>query len=36
MYHTPIILANYYYFSTYSGIGAFHPAHIHGIGGFMG
>ena len=32
----PLIIAHSSYFSTYSGIGGSHPAHVHGIGGFMG
>ena len=24
------------YYSRFSGIGGFHPAHVHGVGGFMG
>jgi hypothetical protein len=32
----PVIIAHSSYFSTYSGIGGSHPAHVHGVGGFMG
>jgi hypothetical protein len=31
----PLIVAHGYYFGTYSGIGGFHPGHVHG-GGFSG
>lgn len=33
MYHRPIIIAHSSYYSTYSGIGGAHPAHVHGYGG---
>jgi hypothetical protein len=36
IYRTPLIIAHSSYYSTYSGIGGSHPAHIHGTGGFMG
>lgn len=36
LWYSPIITAHHTYFSTFSGIGAFHPAHSHGIGGFAG
>jgi hypothetical protein len=32
----PIILAHGSYHSTFSGMGGFHPAHSHGVGGFAG
>jgi hypothetical protein len=32
----PVIVAHSYYHSTFSGMGGFHPAHSHGIGGFAG
>jgi hypothetical protein len=34
-YH-PVIVAHAAYHSTFSGIGGFHPAHSHGVGGFAG
>jgi len=36
MYYAPLIIAHTIYYSTYSGIGGAHPAHVHGAGGFMG
>jgi hypothetical protein len=36
MYYAPLIIAHTSHFSTFSGIGGFHPAHVHGVGGFMG
>jgi hypothetical protein len=36
MYHAPLIIAHTSYYSTFSGIGGFHPAHVHGVGGFTG
>jgi hypothetical protein len=36
IYHAPLIIAHSSYYSTYSGIGGYHPAHVHGAGGFMG
>ncbi len=32
----PIIIAHGSYHSTFSGMGGFHPAHNHGVGGFAG
>jgi len=32
----PIIIAHGAYHSTFSGMGGFHPAHSHGVGGFAG
>jgi hypothetical protein len=32
----PLIIAHSYYHSTFSGMGGFHPAHSHGVGGFAG
>jgi hypothetical protein len=32
----PLILAHHSYFATYSGIGGYHPAHVHGFGGGFG
>jgi len=36
MYHTPLIIAHSSYHSTFSALGGAHPAHVHGVGGFMG
>ncbi len=36
LYYAPLIVAHSYYYSTFSSIGGFHPAHVHGVGGFMG
>jgi hypothetical protein len=36
IYHAPLIIVHSSYYSTFSGIGGFHPAHVHGVGGFMG
>jgi len=36
IYYAPLIVAHSYYYSTFSSIGGFHPAHVHGVGGFMG
>jgi hypothetical protein len=36
MYYAPLIVAHASYYSTFSGIGGSHPAHVHGVGGFMG
>jgi hypothetical protein len=35
-YNAPLIIAHSAYHSTFSGIGGYHPAHVHGVGGFMG
>jgi hypothetical protein len=35
-YYAPLILAHSSYHSIFSGIGGYHPAHVHGVGGFMG
>ena len=32
----PLIIAHGSYHSTFSGLGGFHPAHSHGVGGFAG
>lgn len=32
----PVIIAHSSYHATFSGMGGFHPAHSHGIGGFAG
>jgi hypothetical protein len=36
IYRAPLIIAHTSYYSTFSGIGGSHPAHVHGVGGFMG
>ena len=36
VYYMPMVVAHSSYYSTFSGIGGFHPAHIHGVGGFAG
>jgi hypothetical protein len=36
MHYAPLIIVHTSYYSTFSGIGGFHPAHVHGVGGFMG
>jgi len=36
LYHAPLIIAHTSYYSTFSGLGGSHPAHVHGFGGFMG
>ena len=35
-WYCPIIVAHSSYHSTFSGMGGFHPAHSHGVGGFAG
>ena len=35
-WYYPIIIAHSSYHSTFSGMGGFHPAHSHGVGGFAG
>ncbi len=32
-YYAPLIIVHSIYYSTFSGIGGFHPAHVHGVGG---
>ena len=32
----PVIIAHSSYHATFSGMGGFHPAHSHGVGGFAG
>ena len=32
----PVIIAHSCYHATFSGMGGFHPAHYHGVGGFAG
>jgi len=36
IWYFPVIVAHSSYHSTFSGMGGFHPAHNHGIGGFAG
>ncbi len=36
IWYRPVIIAHSYYHSTFSGMGGFHPAHSHGVGGFAG
>jgi hypothetical protein len=36
LWYYPVIVAHSSYSSTFSGMGGFHPAHSHGIGGFAG
>jgi hypothetical protein len=36
IWYYPVIIAHSYYYSTFSGMGGFHPAHSHGVGGFAG
>jgi hypothetical protein len=35
-WYFPVIVAHSSYHSTFSGMGGFHPAHSHGVGGFAG
>ena len=35
-YYAPLIVVHSIYYSTFSGIGGFHPAHVHGVGGSGG
>ena len=35
-WYRPIIIVHGAHFSTFAGMGAFHPAHSHGVGGFAG
>ena len=35
-WYYPVIIAHGSYHSTFSGMGGFHPAHSHGVGGFAG
>jgi len=32
----PLIIVHSSYYSTFGGMGGAHPAHVHGVGGFMG
>jgi hypothetical protein len=36
IWYYPVIIAHSYYHATFSGLGGFHPAHYHGVGGFAG
>ena len=36
IWYYPVIVAHSSYYSTFSGMGGFHPAHSHGVGGFAG
>jgi hypothetical protein len=36
IFRAPVIIAHSSYYSTFSGIGGAHPAHVHGVGGFSG
>ncbi len=36
IWYFPVIVAHSSYHSTFSGMGGFHPAHSHGVGGFAG
>ncbi|HYB75924.1 MAG TPA: hypothetical protein VEC08_03100 [Nitrososphaerales archaeon] len=36
IWYQPVIIAHSYYHATFSGMGGFHPAHSHGVGGFAG
>ncbi len=36
IWYRPVIIAHAAYHSTFSGMGGFHPAHSHGVGGFAG
>ncbi len=36
VHYVPVMVAHSSFYSTYSGIGGAHPAHVHGLGGFMG
>jgi hypothetical protein len=36
VWYYPVIVAHSSYHATFSGMGGFHPAHSHGIGGFAG
>jgi len=35
-WYFPVIVAHSTYHATFSGMGGFHPAHSHGVGGFVG
>jgi hypothetical protein len=36
IYRVPLIIVHSSYYSTFSGIEGYHPAHVHGVGGFTG
>jgi hypothetical protein len=36
IWYFPVIVAHSSYHATFSGMGGFHPAHSHGVGGFAG
>jgi len=36
IYHGPLIIAHTSYHSTFSAFEGYHPAHVHGVGGFAG
>ena len=36
VWYFPVIVAHSTYHATFSGMGGFHPAHSHGVGGFAG
>jgi len=36
VWYFPVIVAHSSYHATFSGMGGFHPAHSHGVGGFAG
>jgi hypothetical protein len=36
IWYRPVILAHAYYHPTFGAMGAYHPAHDHGVGGFAG
>ena len=36
VWYGPVIISHSAYSATFSGMGGFHPAHSHGIGGFAG
>ena len=36
IWYFPVIVAHSTYHATFSGMGGFHPAHSHGVGGFAG
>jgi len=36
VWYYPVLVAHSSYHATFSGMGGFHPAHSHGVGGFAG
>jgi hypothetical protein len=36
IWYRPVIIAHSAYHTTFAGMGGFHPAHYHGVGGFAG